>query len=54
MKLLRGYWTKERCDEDALKYNSRSEWNKNNSSAYSAAHKNGWLDECCKHMETTI
>jgi hypothetical protein len=44
------YWTLDSCLKDALKYNSKSKWCKNNSSAYSLAHKNGWLEECCKHM----
>lgn len=46
----RGYWTEKRCMEDALKYPSRSQWKKYSASAYTAARKNGWIDECCKHM----
>lgn len=45
------YWTKERCIEDAQKYSSMSEWTKKNSSAINSARKNGWLDECIKHMQ---
>lgn len=44
------YWNKERCIEEALKYKTRSEWDKNNSSSNSAARKNGWYEECTKHM----
>jgi putative NADPH-quinone reductase len=44
------YWTKERCQEEALKYNSRSEFKNNSVSAYSKSHKEGWLDEICSHM----
>lgn len=46
----RGYWTLERCKEDALKYKIRFEWQKNNVSAYQTAHRNGWLEECTTHM----
>ena len=47
---LAGYWTLERCKEDALKYNSRSEWWKKSKSSYNKSSKEGWLDECCSHM----
>ena len=46
-----GYWTLERCKEDALKYNGRKEWAKNSPAAVDAAHDNGWKDECCAHMK---
>lgn len=49
-KKKRGYWTKERCQEEALKYRSRSEFTKSNKGAYNAARRNGWLDEICSHM----
>jgi len=49
-KLPNGYWTLERCKEDALKYNSKTEW-QNNSTAYTYALKNGWREECCAHMK---
>jgi hypothetical protein len=45
-----GYWTKERCEEEASKYKTRSEFQKNCGGAYSSAHSNGWLDEICKDM----
>lgn len=45
-----GYWTKEKCVEDALRYATRSEWQKYSKSAYSIAYSKGWLDECTKHM----
>jgi alpha-N-acetylglucosamine transferase len=45
-----GYWTKERCIEDALNYKTRKEWTKQNSGAYDSAYSNNWLDECCNHM----
>jgi hypothetical protein len=39
-----GYWTKEKCKKESLKYNSRSEYQKN-STSYTSAQRNGWLDE---------
>ncbi|QNJ54922.1 hypothetical protein vBValMR10Z_382 [Vibrio phage vB_ValM_R10Z] len=47
-----GFWTLERLKEDALKYKTRSEWQKKSSSAYSSAQKKGLIDECCSHMKT--
>jgi hypothetical protein len=46
----KNYWTKEKCIEEALKYNTRNEWKKSNSSSYTKAGKNGWYDECTIHM----
>jgi len=45
-----GYWTLEKCKEDALKYNTRYSWQKAPKSGYHKAKTNKWLDECCKHM----
>jgi predicted GIY-YIG superfamily endonuclease len=45
-----GYWTFKRCKEEALKYNTRMEFCKNSSGAYSRAVENGWLKKVCKHM----
>lgn len=45
-----GYWTKENCAEEAAKYNMRKDFQNGCSSAYSIAHRNGWLDEICSHM----
>jgi hypothetical protein len=45
-----GYWTKERCQEEALKYKTRYEFQKNSGSAYYSAQKNKLLDEICSHM----
>jgi hypothetical protein len=52
LKKPAGHWTKEKCQEEALKYNSRNEFNKNSRGAYKASHKKGWLDEICSHMNT--
>ena len=40
-----GYWTKERCEEEARKYNSKGEFLKGCSAAHSASVRNGWLDD---------
>jgi hypothetical protein len=47
-----GYWTLERCIESASKHSSKASWRKSKSeaSAYHAARRNGWLDQCCDHM----
>jgi hypothetical protein len=45
-----GYWTKERCHEEALKYKSRKEFQSKCSGGYGVSFKNGWLDEICTHM----
>jgi hypothetical protein len=47
-----GYWTKEKCQEEALKYNSRKEFYRNSSSAYTKSIKNNWIDDVCEHMKT--
>lgn len=46
----RGYWTKQKCKDDALRFTSRNEWRIKNHSAYIIALRNKWMDECCKHM----
>ena len=46
----RGYWTKENCAKESLKYKYRSVFQIKNSSAYSIAMRNGWLDDICSHM----
>ena len=48
-----GSWTKSRVTEIAKKYKTRSEFMKKAGPAYSVAHKNGWLDDVCSHMETS-
>lgn len=43
-------WTKEKCQIDALKYSTKSEWQKKSGSAANSARKNNWFDECTHHM----
>lgn len=45
-----GYWTKEKCRLEALRYTNRTDFSKQSNGAYTAALKKGWLDEICKHM----
>lgn len=47
-----GYWTKERCAARAKKYIRRSEFQRHERAAYSAAWKNGWLNDICAHMQS--
>lgn len=47
-----GYWTKERCHEQALNYEVREAFRIGSKGAYDAALRHGWLDEICSHMET--
>jgi predicted GIY-YIG superfamily endonuclease len=46
-----GFWTFEECIKSANKYKTNNEWLKKDSGAYNAAKRNGWLDECRKHMK---
>jgi hypothetical protein len=50
----KGYWTKERCQEEALKYKTKTKFAKNSGSAYSVTLKNKWLIEICSHMTKEI
>jgi len=45
-----GYWTKEKCQKEALKYKNRTEYSKNPS--YQQSINKGWLDEICSHMQS--
>ena len=49
----KGYWSKENCRKEALKYKYRYEFLKGSRSAYSSSWKNKWLDDICAHMEGT-
>jgi hypothetical protein len=42
--------TFEFCKQDALKHTSRSEWKRKSLATYETARRNGWLEECCKHI----
>jgi len=44
-----GYWTKERCQEESLKYKTKKDFQNGNVSAYNKSRKENWL-EVCSHM----
>lgn len=48
--LPKRFWTKERCLSEAQKYKSRKDFFIKSNSAYSAASKQGWIKDICKHM----
>lgn len=39
----RGFWTYDKCYNEALKYKSKKDFYSNDGAAYKAAYKNGWL-----------
>jgi len=43
-------WTKELCDIEAKKFNTRNDFRIKSISAYGSAWKNGWLNDICLHM----
>ncbi len=47
-----GYWTKEKCHELALKYDTKTSFLKNHAVVYSKAYNQGFLNEICSHMKT--
>lgn len=47
-----GYWkVLKNCIDDAQKYSSRLEWQKQSSGAYDSAKQRNWLEICCVHMK---
>lgn len=46
----KNYWTKEKCHEEALKYNNRTIFREKSISAYGISIRNSWLNEICNHM----
>lgn len=51
LKKPNGYWTKEKCKEEALKYQTKTEFRKNSPSAYKSAVILKIIDEICSHMQ---
>jgi len=49
-KLPNGYWTKEKCHEEALKFKYKIDFRNKSNSAYVIAYSNKWLDEICSQM----
>lgn len=50
MSKSRGYWTFDKVKEEAFRFNSRGDFQKESRSAYLRAYNNGWLNEVCSHM----
>ena len=46
-----GYWTKERCTEEASKYETKSAFRNGSPGAFSSAYIHGWLDEICQNLK---
>jgi hypothetical protein len=46
----RGYWTLETCLVEALKYETRSAFQRGSSSCYLTSLRNKWVDRICGHM----
>lgn len=46
----RGYWTLEKCIEEAKSFKTRQSWRLGSSSSYITAKTKGWLDLCSGHM----
>jgi len=49
-----GYWTKERCIEEAKQYNNLSEFRKNALTVYQITYKHNWIYEICELLNWTI
>ena len=47
-----GYWTFDRCKEEACKYSKKSNFEKGSGSAYIIALRNGWINKICSHMSS--
>ncbi|KJG00099.1 GIY-YIG nuclease family protein [Photobacterium angustum] len=45
-----GYWTKELCKEEALKFKTKAEFRREAGAAYDAAHRLKCIDYVCEHM----
>lgn len=43
-------WTKEKCQEEAFKHSTRTDFKKSGGYAYEIARRNNWLDEICGHV----
>ena len=47
-------WTFEAIQQEASRYSTRSAFSKDSQSAYNTAHKMGWLDAVCSHMQPKL
>ena len=44
-------WNFKAVNNEAAKYETKSDFVNNSPGAYDSAHRNGWLNEVCSHME---
>jgi hypothetical protein len=45
----KNYWTYDKCKEESSQFKTKRDFFKNSQSAYSAAYKNGWLNDFFKN-----
>lgn len=50
-KKKNGYWSKEMCMKEALKYSSKKEFCENSGAAYRTMLYNNWTEQICLHMK---
>jgi predicted GIY-YIG superfamily endonuclease len=46
-----GYWTKDMCIQEVMKYRSKAEFIKGAAGAYSSCRKNGWTTDVVSHLK---
>jgi len=51
MRKTRNYWTREKCQEEALKHEHKNDFINGSPGAYGSSRKNGWYDDITKHMK---
>ena len=51
VKKPKGYWTKENCQKESLKYQNLTDFKKFAPSAVTKSRQGGWLKDICKHMD---
>lgn len=47
-----GYWGRIRCQEEALKYKTRTQFRNYSYKAYITTIEKDWFEDCCSHMKT--
>ena len=52
MKMKRQKWSFENIQKEALKFQTRKQFQNESGSAYQAARKMGVIDEVCSHMQS--
>ena len=52
MKKPNGYWTLEKCMQEASKYDSPADMKRGNPKAYTAMKSHGWYENCCAEMKS--